>query len=130
MRISFWLLYSAALFWSCGVPAQRTAVKNISETEMISMMGQKKVKVIDVRTDAEVKQGYIDGTSYFIDINSPNFNSEIKRLDPDVTYIVYCRSGGRSAKAADLMVSNGFKNVYNLTGGISNWKDKSRIKTQ
>ncbi|MBK7758897.1 MAG: rhodanese-like domain-containing protein [Deltaproteobacteria bacterium] len=41
-------------------------------------------------------------------------------LDPNQSYVVYCRSGGRSAAAAALLKQNGFVNVVDL-GGIGNW---------
>jgi adenylyltransferase/sulfurtransferase len=38
--------------------------------------------------------------------------------------VVYCRSGGRSQRAASFLASNGFKPVYNLVGGILAWADE------
>jgi rhodanese-related sulfurtransferase len=42
----------------------------------------------------------------------------IKTLDPSKSYVVYCRSGARSARASEIMSANGFKKVFNLSGGI------------
>ncbi len=42
-------------------------------------------------------------------------------IDKNKSYIVYCRSGARSAKASYYLSQNGFKNVYNLEGGISGY---------
>ncbi|MDZ7680804.1 MAG: rhodanese-like domain-containing protein [Fodinibius sp.] len=41
---------------------------------------------------------------------------QLKSLDKDKTYYLYCRTGNRSGQAAELMVENGFDNVYNIGG--------------
>jgi rhodanese-related sulfurtransferase len=80
-----------------------------------------KATLVDVRTEGEVASGYIKGTTVFADVNSGDFSTKISKLDKSKTYIIYCRSGARSNKAANMMVQNGFKNVYNLNGGIMGW---------
>ena len=45
-------------------------------------------------------------------------------LDPDAEYVMHCKSGVRSGKAADFLRSVGFKRVLNLKGGILDWIDK------
>jgi len=45
-------------------------------------------------------------------------------LDPDTELVMQCKSGGRSAKAADFLRSVGYKRVLNLKGGILDWIDK------
>lgn len=90
---------------------------------------QKKLKttenavLIDVRTPGEVQQGTIPG-AVVIDYNSPNFKKEISKLDKNKTYFLYCASGGRSGKTANLMEELGFKKIYNLMGGITSWEDE------
>jgi rhodanese-related sulfurtransferase len=78
--------------------------------------------IIDVRTPAETAEGVIEGASLFVDYTASNFGTEINKLDKTKNYIVYCRSGGRSAGASEQMIAAGFKTVYNLEGGITNWK--------
>ena len=58
--------------------------------------------VIDVRTPDEYAAGHVDGST-MINIQDPAFAAEIAQLDPDATYVVYCRSGNRSAAAAAQM---------------------------
>jgi adenylyltransferase/sulfurtransferase len=48
----------------------------------------------------------------------------IRELDPQRETVVYCRSGGRSAMAAEFLLANGFKDVKNLAGGILAWSAK------
>ncbi|MCX7744364.1 MAG: rhodanese-like domain-containing protein [Flavobacteriales bacterium] len=100
---------------------QKPAVINIQQDEFLKLTKDPNTVVIDVRTPGEVAEGYISGTKYFIDFNGGNFANEIQKLDKSKSYIVYCRSGGRSSKAASIMIENGFNKVYNLTGGIMNW---------
>lgn len=48
----------------------------------------------------------------------------LSELDPDDTYVVYCRSGARSAWAVQLLMREGFQNVVNLKGGVLGWRDE------
>ena len=69
--------------------------------------------VIDVRTPGEFTSGHLEGALNF-DIQGMTFMEEIATLDPDATYLVYCRSGSRAAAAVDTMKSIGIDNVTNL----------------
>lgn len=95
--------------------------KNINSSEMITLISDTNYVIIDVRTPGEWKSGFIEGADLFIDINSTDFEDQIRQLDKSKNYIVYCRSGNRSSKACEIMGSNGFKNLHNLSGGIKNW---------
>lgn len=72
--------------------------------------------VLDVRTPGEYADGHLEGARN-IDLQSPTFDSEIAALDPDAEYVVYCRSGSRSALAAARMADAGVVNVTDA-GGI------------
>ncbi|MDP4683578.1 MAG: rhodanese-like domain-containing protein [Crocinitomicaceae bacterium] len=96
--------------------------KNIQATEFSKLKSDPNTVIIDVRTPAETAAGVIEGASLFVDYTASNFGTEINKLDKTKNYIVYCRSGGRSVGASEQMIAAGFKNVYNLEGGISNWK--------
>ena len=60
------------------------------------------VVLLDVRTDSEVAEGMIEGAIQ-INYRKDNFRDEVAKLDSSKTYVVYCRSGGRSAKASKIM---------------------------
>jgi rhodanese-related sulfurtransferase len=47
-------------------------------------------------------------------------------LNKKGTYLLYCRSGSRTRKAADAMQKMGFKHVYMLEGGINAWKEAGK----
>lgn len=53
-----------------------------------------------------------------------SFEEEVQSLDKTKSYVVMCKLGGRSSKAAQLMLDLGFKNVRNLKGGIIEWAEK------
>ena len=77
--------------------------------------------VIDVRTAEEYANGYIR-TAINSDYYSATFTDEINRFDKDKTYLIYCRTGRRSASALDIMRGLGFGEVYNMLGGILQWE--------
>lgn len=79
-----------------------------------------KAVLIDVRTPAEYKQGAIKGAMN-ADIMSNDFNNKSAGFDPEKVYLLYCRSGARSAKACQTLAGKGFKNVYNLSDGIGSY---------
>jgi thioredoxin 1 len=61
-----------------------------------------------------------------IDFNSESFATAISKLDKNKTTMIYCLSGGRSGSALSQMKSDGFKEVYNMQGGILKWKSEQR----
>jgi rhodanese-related sulfurtransferase len=69
--------------------------------------------VIDVRTPAEYAAGHLEG-AVNIDVEGPGFAAAVSELDPAGTYAVYCRSGRRSAVAADQMDRAGIVDVTDL----------------
>ena len=79
------------------------------------------LEILDVRTAQEYVLGHLDG-SINLDFKSPSFSDLIARLDRDKAYLLYCRTGRRSARAVMLMSSLGFKELYNLTNGIEQWQ--------
>lgn len=72
---------------------------------------------IDVRTKDEFDKGHLKG-AILIDIYQPDFAEQIRKLDPNQKFYVYCQSGIRSLKAIKLMMEMGFKEVCHVEGGI------------
>ena len=77
--------------------------------------------ILDVRTPSEFAAGHIAGAR-LLNFNAPDFADKIKELPRDKTYLVYCRSGNRSAKAVKLMQANGFSDLINMDGGMLDWE--------
>ncbi len=69
--------------------------------------------ILDVRTPEEFAGGHLDGAR-LLDFNSGEFSAALPTLDPNATYVVYCRSGNRSGQAVAQMQQQGFSNVTNL----------------
>ncbi|MEV1128692.1 rhodanese-like domain-containing protein [Agromyces sp. NPDC049794] len=71
--------------------------------------------IIDVRTPAEYAEGHLDG-AVNIDVQSPEFDALVSELPSDGEYVVYCRTGNRSAAAIDRMETLGFTSLVNAGG--------------
>ncbi len=88
-----------------------------------SLISQPNTIVLDVRTPEETAEGKIAG-ALEIDYHSETFKNEISKLDKTKTYLVYCRSGGRSASTCELLSEQGFQNLHNLLGGYTAWQEQ------
>ncbi len=77
--------------------------------------------IIDVRTPAEFIEEHIENATN-MDFYSEAFRDMLNNLDKNKTYLVYCRVGGRSGSALDIMAELNFREVYNILGGINQWK--------
>ena len=71
--------------------------------------------LIDVRSDAEVARGMIEGAAHLPLHLLP---MRVQAIRQDVPMVFYCQTGSRSAQACAFMISKGYGNVYNLRGGI------------
>lgn len=78
------------------------------------------LQLIDLRTPEECQEGMIEGA---VNINyfDADFKDQLNALDKNKTTLIYCRSGGRSGKAAKIMEELGFTVIYDLSGGYLNW---------
>ncbi|UCG13631.1 MAG: sulfurtransferase [Deltaproteobacteria bacterium] len=75
--------------------------------------------LLDVRQPSEYEEAHIPGAKL---IPLPELHHSVKGLPPDRPIIVHCAVGGRSRVAAQLLSGLGFKEVYNLKGGIKAWQ--------
>lgn len=71
--------------------------------------------ILDVRTPAEYEGGHLEGSTN-LDFLGGVFGQEFENLDKNQTYYLYCGSGNRSGKSAQLMVDAGFTAAYNVGG--------------
>ncbi|GAD13080.1 rhodanese domain-containing protein [Geobacillus kaustophilus GBlys] len=74
--------------------------------------------IIDVREPEEVAAGKIPGA---VNIPLGLIEFRMHELDKNEEYILVCRSGGRSGRAAEFLDSRGYR-VVNMTGGMLAWK--------
>ena len=113
------LLATLGLTTACGqANYENTDVKGFAE-----LMNDPNAVVLDVRTADEFKEGHLGG-ALNIDQAQSDFIQKVKEtLTTDRTIAVYCRSGRRSANAAEKLAAEGYKAV-NLKGGILAWKEE------
>lgn len=75
-------------------------------------------RLVDVRTPEEFAAGHIDGA---VNIPVQDLERRMRELDPvSEPVVVYCRSGARSRRAAEMLRSGGFTSVHDL-GAMSRW---------
>lgn len=119
-RLAFTLLISIA---TLSISAQAQTTHNdglIKERRFRQLLKKENVVLLDVRTPEEYQNGYIPKAK-LIDVLQSDFLDSIQGLDKNKTYLLYCRTGKRSQKALTIMKENGFKRVYHLKGGFSEW---------
>lgn len=96
-------------------------LKRVTQTEFKEKMKSlKKYNLIDVRTKNEYDRGTIEG-AINIDYLGPNFKEELNKLDKETPVLMFCQSGGRSAKALRIFGDLGFSYVLELAGGYGSW---------
>lgn len=95
----------------------------VTPEEMQTILNSEDVQLIDVRTPEEYSESHIEN-SRNIDFKSPTFGEDILVLDKSKPVVVYCRSGKRSRNSSKILMKAGFVKVYDLEGGILEWKEK------
>lgn len=115
--IIFATVFTTFFFYAQGV---EKGMHNVDVAQFKAFEKQEKHLLLDVRTPNEYKQGHVEGAKN-IDYFDKGFKSELEKLDKKVPVYVYCRSGGRSSKAMQIMKDMGFESVYNLKGGYLAW---------
>lgn len=76
--------------------------------------------ILDVRTPDEFAEGHIDG-AIMIDFYEADFSARLAELDPDVPYLIYCRTGNRSGQTRAILEDLGFTDVADVDGGVIAW---------
>jgi len=89
------------------------AVRAATAAEAVEMLEAR--AVVDVRTLAEYAAGHVAG-AVNIDVEASDFAERVAELDPEAPYLLYCRSGRRSAIAAEIMAEAGFTDIIDAGG--------------
>lgn len=129
------LVVLVTLAWGCTVALPRhdrtpqpaatgTDVQRLTAAEahtlIVNSYADKRLVVLDVRTPEEFADGHL-GEAVNLDIRAADFGPRLDRLERRVPYLVYCGRGLRSAQAVARMQADGFREVYDLTGGLESW---------
>jgi rhodanese-related sulfurtransferase/rubrerythrin len=104
-----------------------TPVKSIDSDEAKTFMTEHKegsYTLLDVRQPREYEADHIPGAKL---IPLPSLKDSFRQLDSQKPVIAYCAIGGRSFAAAQLLSGLGFKEVYNLQGGIKAWRGRKAV---
>ena len=103
------------------------AVKNMTTDEVKAYLdahGVDEYNLLDVRQDWEYEEFHLPGARL---IPLPELPDRLGEINADNPTLVYCAVGGRSSAAANLINGQGFKDVYNMLGGIMAWKNEYAI---
>lgn len=114
VRLCLLLAPAALLVVACASASAEPRVLPAADA-VSHLEGQDDIVVIDVRTPAEFAQGHLAGAE-LIDIQAPGFREQVAALDRDGSYLVYCRTGNRSATAVAIMADLGFTDVVDAGG--------------
>lgn len=93
-------------------------------SEFQSAISSGDVQLIDVRSEGEFSSEHIEN-AINMNVNSDDFESQIETLDKNKQVYIYCLSGGRSSTAAKILKSKGFKEIYELDGGLLAWSKQN-----
>ena len=86
--------------------------------------GDAEFVILDVRTPEELAEGHVSGAEN-VNVMASDFESRLGALSRGKTYLVYCRTGSRSAKAVQAMERLGFRSVYHMFEGIVGWQKRA-----
>lgn len=93
--------------------------RDITADQLKSMMeNEKNLLVVDVREQEEFAGGHINGA---VLLPTSEFASRFTELATDKKIVLVCATGSRSSQAAAYLVQQGYKEVYNLNGGMAAW---------
>ncbi|MEN2766006.1 rhodanese-like domain-containing protein [Ornithinibacillus xuwenensis] len=98
---------------------QRSYLKTITETQFRE--GYRKAQLIDVREPQEFKNGHVLGAR---NIPVTQMKQRLIEIRKDKPVYLYCQSGARSSRAAQLLHKKGYQEIYQLKGGFKKWTGK------
>lgn len=115
------IFLTAAFLGSCQ--EKSPAITKMSPSEVnASFYANEGAQLVDVRTTEEFTVSHLKDAQN-ICVTTDDFKEKVKELDKNKPVYLYCKKGGRSAKAAEILADLGFKEIYDLQGGITNWEE-------
>lgn len=106
-----------AVFLAACTGAADNAVKKISPQDYVQSYATSNHLLLDVRTPEEFRTGAIAGA---VNISLQELPQRLSEIPTNMTVIVYCRSGNRSAQAVEILRQAGYTPLYDL-GGTNQW---------
>jgi rhodanese-related sulfurtransferase len=109
---------------SCNNSDSKAQVEMVSAVQVYeAVYGEDSLQLVDVRTADEFKVSHLKNAQN-ICVTSNDFREKVAGLDKEKPVYVYCKKGGRSAKAATILKEMGFTKVYDLQGGLTSWQQE------
>jgi rhodanese-related sulfurtransferase len=122
---SLTLLAVLCLFASSCQSPNESSPTLVSSEEMKKLMEMDTIQLIDVRSLEEFREGHLKGAQNLIYDN--DFAQKISQLDKSRPVAIYCKTGRRSEECSTILKKAGFKKVYDLKGGLSQWKFEEEL---
>ena len=123
--LKYILVVAFSTIFSCSL-INNDSINQMNSDELIEFIELNDAILVDVRTEDEYNSGYIEN-SLNIDYFSNDFSVNADKLDKNTPIILYCRSGNRSSMSANKISKLGFKEIYNLEGGILEWIEEGNV---
>ena len=126
MRKLLLLFVFAVLTLNTSCQQAPAEVQSVSAQEVYDAVYNKStpgLQLVDVRTPEEYGVSHIKDAQN-ICVTEDDFKEKVAGLDKDKPVYVYCKKGGRSARASKILQEMGFKEVYDLQGGITAWEEE------
>lgn len=111
----------------CGVPytnrpVHQQKLREISPQQLVERIASAEpLRLIDVRHPVEAQISSLPGAE---SIPYEVLSQNLEHLKPEDEIVLFCRTGNRSMWAQRLLIEAGFKNVWNLKGGINAWAEE------
>ncbi|MGH1491932.1 MAG: rhodanese-like domain-containing protein [Acidimicrobiales bacterium] len=104
--------------------ATSAGVRLVSASDGASILAEPPADlvILDVRTPEEFADARIEGAT-MLDFYREDFLNQLADLDPNVPYLLYCRSGNRSGQTSAAMKDLGFVDVAEVDGGLLSWAE-------
>ncbi|MFC2115968.1 thioredoxin domain-containing protein [Bacteroidota bacterium] len=111
----------ACLMMSSYLSGQDASIIQVNSEKFHELISGDKGILVDVRTASEFKNGHIPDAGQ-LNYYAFDFKKKLSLLPKDQAIYLYCNTGYRSEKAAEMLIENGYANVYNLKNGIMEWE--------
>lgn len=114
----------AILIISCQMQ-EKQKITQVTPTVFSEKIVKHKGQLIDVRTQQEYQSGHIQD-AINIHIYDNDFEEQLENLNKDEPVYVYCKAGGRSSDAVEILKEKGFNHIVELNGGTDAWKEAGK----
>lgn len=121
MKNILYIFVLSFFFINCD---KKQEIKTITTSELKTLLSEEKVQLLDVRTQKEVKEGFIQTAVCANYFDADFYTKATTQLDKSKPVYLYCRSGNRSGKASIILQEKGYE-VINVLGGYNQWKQEN-----